>query len=144
MKTGTKSFLKQLGLLACLFVGYVVAVAHYRGQFAPDEGVHTFKDLQDQGIPMTEAYRAADPPDHICVLGDVDRLLWTLPSGPPAYLFDASGNLVDFTLDIGDSTRFQSDYDLFTGDRLSLEEVEFVFHVTSGTNMAEQGGEPND
>lgn len=79
---------------------------------------------------MTEATRISNPADRICVFGDVNSVLWTLPSGPPAYLFDLSGKLVDHTLDVGDSTKFQEVYLVYSGTRMTIAEVEAQFEST--------------
>jgi hypothetical protein len=78
---------------------------------------------------MTEAVRISNPVDHICVFGDVNSVMWTLPSGPSAYLFDQSGRLVDFTLDVGDSIKFQYDYMVYSGAKVTIAEVEAQFQV---------------
>lgn len=110
-----------------VFIAYFAAVGIHRASFAPNEGVDTFEELKSQGIPMTGARRVSNPAGHICVFGDVNSVMWTLPSGPPAYLFDRSGKLVDFTLDVGDSTKFQSEYLVYSGAVISLAEAETQF-----------------
>jgi len=82
-------------------------------QFAPAANARTFADLQRQGLPMKRALALPRMAGHVCILGET--ALWTLPSGPPAYHFDEKGYLIDFTLDVGDSTLFQKDYDIITG-----------------------------
>ena len=91
MKPATKSLLKWALVLMLVFAGYIVAVVRFRSQFAPEPHVRTFADLQRQGVPMTRAVRLPSGTGDVCVFGDVQPLLWTLPSGPPAYHFDASG-----------------------------------------------------
>lgn len=76
---------------------------------------------------MTRATRISHPADHICVFGDVNSVMWTVPSGPPAYLFDTSGRLVDYTLDVGDSTKFQHVYRVHSGTKMTMVEVEALF-----------------
>lgn len=127
MKAGTKSFLKSSAILMLVFVSYCAAAAIYRSSFSPDEGVDTFAGLKMQNVPLTEARRISNPAGHICIFGDVDSVMWTLPSGPPAYLFDDSGRLVDFTLDVGDSTKFQDEYSVYSGTKVTLAEVEAQF-----------------
>jgi len=123
-----KSFLKAVLILGTLFVAYCVAASSFLlSTFAPDEGVDSFAKLKEQGVPWTKARRVSNPPNHICVFGDIGVTMWTLPSGPPAYLFDASGRLIDFTVDVGDSTKFQSEYLVFEGTELSIAEVETLF-----------------
>lgn len=130
MKPGTKSFFKSAVVFALFFIAYCVATVAYRSTFAPDDGVGSYSELKLQGVPLTEARRVSDPPAHICVFGDVNSVMWTLPSGPPAYLFDPSGKLVDYTLDVGDSTKFQQEYLVYSGTKLSISEVEDQFEAS--------------
>ena len=80
---------------------------------------------------MTRAVRLRSGTGDVCVFGDVSPLLWTLPSGPPAYLFDSAGRLADFTLDVGDSTRFQQDYDVYVGTEVALSDLPSIFAARS-------------
>jgi len=77
---------------------------------------------------MTRSVLLPSLQGHVCVYGDVKPLLWTLPSGPPAYHFDAQGRLIDFTLDIGDSTKFQQEYDTGHGKEIALADLQARFN----------------
>jgi hypothetical protein len=127
MKPAIKSLLKSALILMLLFAGYTYAVVRFRSQFAPEPHVRTFADLKRQGVPMTRAVRLPSESGDICVFGDVQPLLWTLPSGPPAYHFDATGRLTDFTSDVGDSTKFQRDYDVYNGTEVALSDLPRLF-----------------
>ncbi len=72
---------------------------------------------------MTRAVLLSRLQGHVCVFGDEKDLWWTLPSGPPAYHFDAQGRLIDFTLDVGDSTQFQRVYDIYHGQKIALADL---------------------
>ena len=74
---------------------------------------------------MQRSVRVANPANHVVVFGTA--ALWTLPSGPPAYLFDESGRLVDFTCDVGDSTTFQDDYNVFSGIEVDIQTLDNLF-----------------
>ena len=105
VNTGSK-FLKSSAILAVVLVAYCASAAIYRSSFAPKKGVKTFEELKSQNVPMTEASKISNPANHILIFGDVDSVRWTFPSGPPAYLFDQSGKLIDFTLDVGGGFNF--------------------------------------
>ncbi len=126
MKTRRALLLRDLGILAVLFVIYIFSVIRYSSRFAPD--VRTFADLQRQGIPLKRAVIIPSLEGHVCVMADASSLWWTLPSGPPAYHFDANGRLIDFTLDVGDSTRFQRDYDIYHGKEVPMADLPVRFH----------------
>ena len=57
--------------------------------------------------------------------------LWfvTIPSGPPCYVFDANGQLIDWTVDVGDDPRFQEKWpsSLRRGN-ISIEDARKLFH----------------
>jgi len=124
----TRGCLREFGLLVVLFFCYGMAACYHRSQFAPAADVHTFDDLRRQGVPMTRSVLLPSLQGHVCVYGDVKPLLWTLPSGPPAYHFDAQGRLIDFTLDIGDSTKFQQEYDTGHGKEIALADLQARFN----------------
>ena len=123
MKPATKSLIRWTLFLAVTFAGYIFAAESFRAQFAPDPHVRTFADLQRQGVPMTRAIRLPSGAGEVCVFGDVNRLMWTIPSGPPAYHFDSTGRLIDFTLDVGDSTKFQRDYGVYRGTEVAVADL---------------------
>lgn len=125
----TRRVLRDIGLLSVLFVCYIAAVCHHMSRFAPAANAHTFADLQHQGLPMKRALSVPSLPGHVCVLGETT--LWTLPSGPPAYHFDERGRLIDFTLDVGDSTRFQKNYDIYRGKEIKVADLPARFRETS-------------
>lgn len=49
-----------------------------------------------------------------CVIGPLPPT-WTLPSGPPCYIFDDAGNLVDWTADVGESGGFRRRWPISAG-----------------------------
>jgi len=128
-----KKSMKIAAVLAGVFVVFCIAGFVHVSSFAPDDGVDHFSKLQAQGVPMKYATRIANPVDHICVFGDIDAVAWTIPSGPPAYLFDPSGKLVDFTLDVGDSSTFQDDYAVHAGTNMTIAEVAARFGTAKAT-----------
>lgn len=40
-------------------------------------------------------------------IGEGPLLLWTMPSGPPMYIFNKEGILIDYTIDSGDDPEFK-------------------------------------
>ncbi len=129
MNAGTKSTIKLLGCLALLGMVYILSIAFWLKQFAPAPGVTDYLGLKHQGVPLTEARRVTHPAGHVCLFGDIDSVMWTLPSGPPAYLFDSSGALVDYTHDVGDSTKFQNVYQVHHGPIVPISEIEREFGI---------------
>lgn len=123
-----KRCLKSFALLLILLVGYFAALIHFTSEFAPAANVKTYQDLLRQGLPMKRAVLLPSIPGHVCVFGDAKKLWWTVPSGPPAYHFDATGRLIDFTLDSGDSPKFIREYAIYHGKKIALADLPARFH----------------
>lgn len=116
----------SLQLLWFMAVGgavWLYARERYKLELAPAAGVRTFGDLVAQGVPLTRAVELPGEGGEICVFGDLEKVVWTLPSGPPAYRFDAGGRLLDFTYDVGDSTLFQDKYKVWTGTAVPMADL---------------------
>jgi len=120
-------------------VTYVIAAATYQSRFAPAKGVKTYSQLKAQGVPLQRAVRVSNPADHVVIFGDPTAALWTLPSGPPAYLFNESGQLVDFTCDVGDSTTFQNDYNVYKGIEVDIQTLDDRFSIFDSQQSAGNG-----
>ena len=68
---------------------------------------------------------------HIELVGPLPSK-WTLPAGPPSYIFDASGQLVDWTWDIGEDPDFVSAW--HGSGRRVLTEEEVAAWVSSSAD----------
>lgn len=117
-------------LLCALPLAYLFAVACYQSRFVPATDVGSYSELKAQGVPLESAVRVANPKKHVCVFGDTSSGFWTLRSGPPAYLFNEAGSLVDYTLDVGDNTDFQYTYDVYSGVEIDMNSLEDQFGGT--------------
>ena len=117
----SKKRIRTIAIWLAAPVIYVLATAYYYSRLIPADGTKTYAALRLQGVPLSRAVRVAAPPDHICVFGDPLAGLWTFPSGPPAYLFDPNGHLVDYTCDVGDSQTFQETYRVHSGIDVDME-----------------------
>jgi hypothetical protein len=123
-------------MMFALPVAYVIAAVTYKSGFAPAPGVKTYMQLKAQGVPLQRAVRVSNPANHVVVFGDPTAALWTLSSGPPAYLFDESGQLIDFTLDVGDSTTFQYDYNVYSGANVDIQTLDKLFTAPEAPQQA--------
>jgi hypothetical protein len=78
--------------------------AHQRRKLIPpvDLTLHTFFDWH----PATKwtAMKSAADEEYLILIGPLRGIL---PSGPSAYVFDKTGELVDWETDVGDSVRFE-------------------------------------
>jgi hypothetical protein len=79
---------------------------------------HDFNKLRPSGLTLTHHLATMPEPegfrvislngrDYLAVQGPL-RALLTFPSGPPVYVFDESGGLVDWFSDVGDDRSFNN------------------------------------
>jgi hypothetical protein len=87
-------------LLVVLVVG--LELWSSRGEVAP-ESVQTLKAYLDWRADANEFIQLDGPQPHLAAIGP---LVGLVPSGPSVYVFDANGQLVDATRDIGDDPDF--------------------------------------
>lgn len=127
MKPENRPYWIAGGIVAALCAAWFLSGLIYLRRFAPGDDVHTFAQLQQQGVPMTRAVRLSNPAGFICVFGDFDRVKWTLASGPPAYIFDAKGTLAAFAIDTGDSPKFRDEYKVQDGTELPIPSLPAYF-----------------
>ncbi len=129
MAKSKRKTIVTIAMMCILPVACVVAVATYQSGFAPAPGVKTYTQLKTQGVPLTHAVRVTNPANHFIVFGET--AWWTLPSGPPAYLFNESGKLIDSTCDVGDSTTFQYEYNVYSGLDVDIQTIDNQFSSTA-------------
>lgn len=79
---------------------------------------------------------AKDGTNYYAAIGPV-RAPLALVSGPPVYVFDRSGTMVDWTLDNGEDPRFQKAWSAFSEKRISIAELDELMKQN-----VEQGGSP--
>ena len=51
---------------------------------------------------------------------------FAFPSGPPVYIFDVGGNLKDWALDSGDTTKFSSSWGVRDWDLVDIERMSSI------------------
>jgi hypothetical protein len=68
-----------------------------------------------------------DGTNYVAVYGPI-RAKLALPSGLPVYVFDADGNMVDWTLDSGDDGRFQKAWSRIKDTRMSVTELDSMMN----------------
>lgn len=60
--------------------------------------------------------------DYVAYYGPVTTL--AMVSGPPVYVFDLSGKLVDWSRDMGDDPRFAEEWKTHDGNSISISEAD--------------------
>ncbi len=81
-----------------------------------------------------------DGTNYFAAFGPI-RAPLALPSGPPVYVFDTNGMMIDWTLDNGESPRFQKEWASFTEKRISIEALDEIMKDLSN-NRLEATGDP--
>lgn len=102
-----RTILKRYGwpiLIVLLVGGYLTAEAVLLWRVVPDGSVANLEDYLEWR-PDEDDFAAAnvDGKQYVIAYGPLSGVF---PSGPPAYVFDSDGALVDWSKDIGDDSEF--------------------------------------
>jgi len=74
---------------------------------------------------------------YFMVVGQTPNHILALPSGPPAYIFDESGRLVDWTGDLGDAQSFVSKWGRpEAGTRITAERARHMVGNKGGSGVS--------
>ena len=111
-----KNALVVVALVVC-FLGAIVYSECRRGLLVrPPEGVKYLDEFLAVRPNVQEIQEFLyEGESYVLVTGDVANVLLSLPSGPPVYIFDGGGGLIDWTPDLGDSPSFVKKWGGFEG-----------------------------
>jgi hypothetical protein len=112
-----------MGICAVL-LAYWFFVRHELGALRPPGEKCQFAAFLDHKAGVRE-YRIlrAGQAEYLEVVGTLSNS-WTLPSGPPCYVFDRSGTLVAWTSDIGDDPQYDAEWrGRYSAEKVSLAEA---------------------
>ena len=102
-------------LLVCLFSVWVYSEKKSASEVRPPEGAtNLVAFLEERPRPVQIRRFVHDGKTHIEVVGEPATSLLSLPSGPPAYIFDERGALVDWCRDLGDQSSFVKKWGSFS------------------------------
>jgi len=95
-----------LGVIGLPLGGALIGNRYYiPHRFTPREKAATIQQLEkDFDVKFQIRRVAAKGRDYI--LATAPMVGWAFPSGPPMYVFDSQGCLLDYTLDSGDDPAF--------------------------------------
>ena len=95
-----------LGFVGSILGGTIIGNRYYiPHRFTPREKAATIQQLEKDFDVKFEVRRVtAKGRDYI--LATAPMVKWAFPSGPPMYVFDSQGRLLDYTLDSGDDPAF--------------------------------------
>jgi hypothetical protein len=109
-------------LFAGLFVGWLLSIRDWQHRMHP-AGTTLAEHLSQRPTAETQRLVDADGTKYLALIGPSESFP-RFPSGPPVYLFDASGNLVDWSADEGDDPEFHRRWpNLYTGPLLTPDDV---------------------
>ena len=98
--------------------GHLTTYLEYRERMPPAKGAWIMK---------------REGTNYYAALGPI-RAPLALPSGPPIYVFDSKGMMVDWTLDSGESPRFKKAWGSCTAERISVEALDEIMPPRSNTH----------
>ena len=120
--TGMSKKARIIGLVFCgLMLGCFIYVLLSFSAAAPGE-VDTF-DRYAKEMPAPESYWLVTTKDGEALMAHGPITLLALPSGPPAYVFDRNGKLIDWTMDMGDDPAFQRAWPMKSSRKIGPQEV---------------------
>jgi len=119
-----------LGIVVALVVCWIWYSARVKEALDPQSRFQTYIEYRNQMPPPDELWLVLKGKEEFLVaFGGGSGL--AIHSGPPAYVFDQKGRLVDWSLDIGDDSEFNSRWSLSrsaTARTLSLSGADEWLH----------------
>ena len=83
--------------------------------------------------PQEVRYCEQDGSTYFLVIGKPVVSVFSLPSGPPGYVFDGAGNLVEWCQDLGDNPNFSKRWTkLILGERIRAQDVRAYIEAGRG------------
>jgi len=120
-----------IGFLLYTFAPMIYGRFYYiPKKFAPLHKYATIKEIEKNlgtNLDITEI--AID--NKIYKIGKGPLLKWTLPSGPPMYIFNKDETLIDYTLDSGDDPEFRDKWLKDYWKKTSNHALHLTFPVAS-------------
>ena len=114
---------RRIGLaLSILAVSSVAYVLFTFSRNTPTQ-VSSWAEYQTS-LPPAESYWIIKAGDEEALMTHGPVATLTVPSGPPAYVFDQSGRLLDWTLDMGDDPGFRRKWPMTGANEVGRQEAE--------------------
>jgi len=120
MKRGLLPALLVLLLPVCAW--WACEVHHARKSNA--DGIETYRQYRESLPPPESVLKLRVGEGEFYALSGPVSVLLALSSGPPVYIFDSEGKLLDWTLDSGDDPRFSERWGALRGEEIPLAEFE--------------------
>jgi hypothetical protein len=121
----TRDLLLLFGVVIALFAVYAAYNARVGMRLEPPATVTDMRSfLKVMPEPGRVYVHSIEDVECMIFEGPIPSSFLYTPSGPPAYVFDSSGKLVDWTTDRGDDPRFQATWLLSPRSRRELSDAE--------------------
>lgn len=119
-----RSYVTIVLVLLILFIGWVSLETRNYRRIAPGENAQHLEEFLKSMPPVESIYsRQSGGTTYLEVVGTLPPLP-SLPSGPPTYIFDSTGSLIDWTSDYGEDPAFRRRWPLgVTRRRLTPSEA---------------------
>jgi len=132
-----KTIIRNLLLLAmvgAVLVAWLMLSAREEKRLKPAPSVQTIQDFIQQMPPPARVQKfSAGNATYYEVWGQLGGTI-RLPSGPPSYIFDSAGRLVDWTYDRGEARDYEQKWGRFKDAQfISVREM---LQTVAGTNAA--------
>jgi hypothetical protein len=109
------SFLKVAAIVIVLLIGYLVVDFTLLGRGVPPAIVKTFDAFLEWRPEATDFYAIENPP-RLVAIGRSEGLV---VSGPAAYVFDESGKLIEWEVEMGEGGQVTK---LLKGRRMEIDQ----------------------
>ena len=129
--------MKVLGYVAALFGVSVVGVSvvawlaceRYHAHISnPTARASTYSEYRAKlPAPVDAEVLRTDGTQYYAAIGPVKPPL-VRASGPPMYIFDDSGRMIDWTLDRYDDSRFQQRWERAEAQKISIAQLDATLH----------------
>jgi hypothetical protein len=119
--------MKKANLISALVILLVLATVIcpmvYHSKISSAEGLANYSEYRrNLPEPRTVRLLRKDNLEFVACYGPITTL--ALVSGPPLYVFDRSGKLVDWSRDIGDDGVYDDKWRPFEGETISFKEAD--------------------
>jgi len=131
-------------LLLAMILTWLASEFRYAARICPTGKADTYHDYrQKMNAPRRGNLLEKDGQQYYALFGKVDAW-FALPSGPPVYVFDTNGVMVDWTSDSGEDPEFTRTWTDRLVRQMAVEDIDAILLKTKdgANNRLEATGDP--